>query len=330
MTVKRTQVHSLAYTLPLLLFTILVLFFYLLHAAFYHTELSTKDVIDSQISSFHWIDVRTDVDAASRELTGRYLIEATYLLVLVASITGGIYSTVLCLSLRRRLKTKHFITISALAAISFIVSYIVFVSSWDPFWTSSLTGNLTAAASEHTKFAMFDQLSTCAAALTIASLCLSGAAMSAMIAGEVRNLEELREKVSSQAILLYTNAVLLAVFAVSAACELLWAASLLPQDGTKEAYYVIRLAVAAAFSSGVVNTLTIAGIHGPGLFIFAQQSMKLANVQLPGASLEEKRNFLAKHGLSASPSETATKAIATLSPLIAGFPLAHLLTYFFN
>lgn len=329
MTDQRLRARTIEYTLPLASFIVLVAFSYLFSSVF-QTGNQTKDVIDFQISSFHWIDPKTDVNAASRELAARYLIEAAYLLVLVASLTGGLYSGALCFSLRKRLKVQHFVIIPVLVATSFIVSYVAFVSSWDPFWSLSLTGKLTLAASTHAKFAMFDQLSTWTAEATIASLCLSGAAMSALIAAEPRNPEELKGKVSSQALLLYVNAILLAVYAVSAACELLWAASLLPQNGSKEAYYVIRLAVAAALASGIHNTLTIAGIHGPGFFVFSQQAMELADNQLPTASLEERLDFLGKHGLSASPYETATKTIAVLSPLIAGFPLAHLLTYFFT
>jgi hypothetical protein len=57
--------------------------------------------------------------------------------------------------------------------------------------------------------------------------------------------------------------------------------------------------------------------------------MELADLELPSATHEEREQFLFKHGLSASSIDTAMKIVTVLSPIVAGFPIAKLLTYFF-
>jgi hypothetical protein len=322
---RQIRVRAIEYALPLTMFTVLVLFCFALNFAF-TTSMQSSATIDLQIKSLHWIDPKTDVSAAARELAGRYLIQAAYLLVFSASLVGSIYSAAICFFQRMRLKLEHLVIIPALAAISFFVSYLSDNSNYDPFWNSALPGYLTIAASWHAGFAMFDRLSTWSGDVTIFSLCMSGAAVSVLIAVTPRSPNDLKEKISSQRRLLYLNAILLIIYAVSVACALLWASALLPQDERKE---IIRLAAAAALSSGIINALTIAGIHGAGFFIFARQAMELADLELPSATHEEREQFLFKHGLSASSIDTAMKIVTVLSPIVAGFPIAKLLTYFF-
>lgn len=323
---RQIRVRAIEYSLPLTLFTVLVLFCFALNFAF-TTSLQSSAVIDLQIKSLHWIDPKTDVGAAARELAGRYLIQAAYLLLFSTALFGSVYSGAICFLQRKRLRLEHLVIIPALAAISFFVSYFSDNTDYDPFWNSALPGYLTIAASRHAGFAMFDHLSTWSGDVTILSMCMSGAAVSVLIAVAPRSPKELQEKASSQRLLLCSNALLLIIYAVSVACTLLWAAALLPKSESKE---IIRLAAAAALSSGIINTLTIAGIHGAGFLIFSRQAMELADLDLPLATHEEREQFLVKHGLSASPYETALKILAVLSPAVAGLPIAKLLTYFFS
>jgi len=322
---RRAGAPSLEYALPLALFTLLVLFCFALNFAF-TTSYQSSTVINSQINSLHWIDPKTDINAASRELAGRYLIQATYLLVFFASLVASVYSGAICFSQRMRLKLGHLVVISLLAVIAFLVSYVSDNSDYDPFWNSALPGYLTDAASGHAGFGMFDPLASWSCDVTILALCLSGAAVSVLIAVTPQSPEDLQEKLSSQRLLLFINAFLLIIYAVSVACALLWAAALLPQNEREE---IIKLSAAAALSSGIINTLTIAGIHGAGFFVFARQARELAKAELPSATHEEREQFLSTHGLFASPYEIAVKILAVLSPLVAGLPITKLLTYFF-
>jgi hypothetical protein len=128
--------------------------------------------------------------------------------------------------------------------------------------------------------------------------------------------------------LLRINAVLLLVYSVSAACELLWVAALLPQGDSGEAYLVTRLAISVALTGGVINTLIMTGIHAPALISLTRCAMGIVERQLPLASSKEKDEFLASNGLATSSYSLMEQSLTILSPLIAGLPLANLTSYF--
>lgn len=190
---RQIRVRAIEYSLPLTLFTVLVLFCFALNFAF-TTSLQSSAVIDLQIKSLHWIDPKTDVGAAARELAGRYLIQAAYLLLFSTALFGSVYSGAICFLQRKRLRLEHLVIIPALAAISFFVSYFSDNTDYDPFWNSALPGYLTIAASRHAGFAMFDHLSTWSGDVTILSMCMSGAAVSVLIAVAPRSPKDTPRK----------------------------------------------------------------------------------------------------------------------------------------
>lgn len=318
-----------AYSFPLAGFALLVLLSYLANAVFYSHSAPMANA-DWQTNSLPWISPATDATVAVREMTARYLIEAAYIVVVVASAGGAIYSLYIASHLWNKASPAHRTAISLLCAFDFALAYIAFVSDWDPFWTSSLPGGLTSKTAELTGFSTFDMWSTTIAVLTITSMVLSGVAVSLQIAVPPVDIQALAAQFGRQKWLLRANAALLVVYSLAAACELLWASSLLPQGENGVAHHVTRLAISVALTGGVVNTLIMAGIHAPALFLLPKRANGIVEYQLPSLSAAERKEFLASHDLATSSYSFLEQSMTILSPLIAGLPLANLTGYFIN
>lgn len=143
-----------------------------------------------------------------------------------------------------------------------------------------------------------------------------------------RDPEHLGRQLGRVRLLLYHASVVLVLYSIEAASEVLWPAALLPPEGNKVGEDVRKLALGQALDVGVYNALMLAMVFGPPVWSLTTRANPVVAAAFPDPGQKKEREALvATHGLATSPGQFITDLLSVLSPLIAGLPLVKVVTH---
>jgi hypothetical protein len=318
------------YPLPLIVFSLLILLDYGLWAFLFYRPARVAPETGATLH-FDWQDPLDDTQAAAREATGRFILEATVLLLVVVACVV----LARCFYVASRLwpavnpgRRLALVVLTALALVLYLaVWFVPSLVGVDPFWYSSLPGKLYSAATQQVQMPSLVWVSTGTYLLTYTALIFVALVTGlGMAKGPPADLSLLADDTRQLRELFYLGAALMVIFVVETGSELLWAASLLQAGKGGEGEAVNKLALGAALNLGVYGVTLLLAIHLPAVWVLTTTVRNAVAVLKPDAP-ERQESWLTQQGLASSTTQYLTQVVTVLSPLWAGFPLAKLVEY---
>jgi hypothetical protein len=281
----------------------------------------------SVVETLEWKDPQTDARVAVRDRTARSVLEMTNLLLIAASVYVLVSSAANLVTLWSKAGGKRWWVVSA-AVVVLVLLYRLVNSEFNLFWINSVPYDLFKEACQQTGSKRLEILSRVTIMTTQLTLVVLAADVAMVLAVTTQNPEHLGRQMARVRLLLYHAAVVLVLYSLEAASEVLWPASLLPPEGNKLGEDVRKLALGQALDVGVYNALMLALVFGPPVWRLTARATSVVADAFPDPGQQKLREeAIAANRLATSPAQFITNLLSVLSPLIAGLPLVKVVTY---
>jgi hypothetical protein len=164
--------------------------------------------------------------------------------------------------------------------------------------------------------------------MTQLTLVVLAADIAMLLSVPTKDPEHLGQQLRRVRLLLYHASVVLVLYSIEAASEVLWPAALLQADGVDVGNDVRKLALGQALDVGVYNALMLALVFAPSIWILTIRTAPVVATAFPDPGQQKEREaVIAGHGLATSPAKFITSLLSVLAPLVAGIPLVKVVTY---
>jgi hypothetical protein len=312
----------MGYLSPLIGFVVATLVFVLGPLLFFGTDQSPP--ADSIVKKLGWKDPQTDARIAIRDRTGRSVLEMANLLLIAASTYVLVSSVGSIISLRPETEGRWRWVLGASVIVLALLYWLV-NSALNLFWIKSVPGDLFQEACNRTGSGRLATLSRLTQMTTQLTLVIVAADVTMVLGVSTRSPEHRGQQMRRVRLVLYHAAVVLVLYSIEAGSEVLWPAALLSPEENKVGDDVRKLALGLALDVGVYNTLMLALVFGPAIWILTARATPTVVAASPDPA--QQTALIAAHGLATSPTQFLTNLLSVLSPLIAGLPLVKVATY---
>jgi hypothetical protein len=324
---RKSGWYYVAYFLPLIVPCVVIVTFFVFYGGFlrcHETDETCSPVVSSELKEGVSESDSAEVKAASYSARASWALVSgvSFLACLVAVLCAGM----IIYNILRGMKPWNrglliLLVIFASVDIALLISLNVAADRWSPAQT--LIGATVAQAfhAVNRYNRLFDSMS-----LT-ATLCLASAACVTLYQRDVNakaDIVDVARRVRMLRYVLYVGATLLALGVLRLSAMLSWGQSYFASESVT-GKSVSTLVSGITSSLGAYFTLLMLGIYLPAALLLRQRALEVAE----GNDLEEKEDFLEKHGLAISFADYMPRVLALFGPLLAG-PIGELLARVFT
>lgn len=261
---------------------------------------------------FKWIHPARDCAGATRELTARLVVQMIFL---ATTVVAGITIWRCLLLIIKWHADVGLERAEVLIQLTIFVAYVIWrlFFQLNPF-ADTLVNSLTAEARLTIDRPGADDLDLyLQLAVFVFVMPLVAMTSGFIVAKDLKGLAVLDDQLDDLTSLLFPAAILAVLFMVMQGIPLFWAASLLPQGKDSEGALVQQLAVSLSINFGFFAALLLAALHVPAVWV-----------------VNKKHSAELLTDTKASTAQYYVRFATVLSPILAGIPLAKLLSMIFG
>jgi hypothetical protein len=285
---------------------------------------------EALVYNMKWGDPLTDSRVALRDRSGRCVMEMANLLLVVTTI----YVMVKCLidigSFWSSISWRGLGSVLGLGAVTLTLCFRFIDSDLNLFWLNSIPQRLFVHACTLTGSKRLIHFSFATQVMMQIALVIIAIQVCMMLIqdktkpDDPADLAILSQQLQS---LLYHAAAIMVLYSIEAGSEIMWPASFLPfGDGKepKEGDLVQQLALGMSLTVGIYNTILLAFVFCPAIWLVTGRIQKAVN-QI--SDLAKRQEAIEKNGFALTPGKYFAYLFSVLSPLLAGLPITKTLAF---